>query len=126
LQNSICRRYLTDIMNMLQGFYVFVIFVCKRNVAHVVLGKKRADRLISITKRNPMSSAIMFCLDCARHKLTMQIICSNVIVGAYWLNRSRGPTLAPGGRDGAISMSEKPRTMSTRTMSTDFNTSEEE
>nr|XP_040579384.1 G-protein coupled receptor Mth2-like isoform X1 [Lepeophtheirus salmonis] len=31
--------YFTDILNMLQGFYVFLIFVCKRNVIEVILKK---------------------------------------------------------------------------------------
>ena len=32
-------RYFTDILNMLQGFYVFLIFVCKRNVYQEILKK---------------------------------------------------------------------------------------
>jgi hypothetical protein len=36
-----CLRYVTDVLNMLQGFYIFIIFVCKRNVLNVIMGKKR-------------------------------------------------------------------------------------
>ena len=30
--------YFTDVLNMMQGFYVFVIFVCNRNVYKAILG----------------------------------------------------------------------------------------
>ena len=30
-------RYLTDILNMMQGFYIFLIFVCKQNVYEALL-----------------------------------------------------------------------------------------
>ena len=33
-------RYFTDILNMLQGVYIFLIFVCKRNVYEVTFGRK--------------------------------------------------------------------------------------
>ena len=32
-------RYVTDLINMLQGVYIFLIFVCKRNVIQTILGK---------------------------------------------------------------------------------------
>ena len=41
--------YLTDVLNMLQGFYVFAIFVVKRNVTDAILkmirqrGRNRDD-----------------------------------------------------------------------------------
>jgi len=41
--------YFTDMINMLQGVWVFIIFVCKRNVMKVVMRKK--DRLYSIVAR---------------------------------------------------------------------------
>ena len=33
-------RYFTDILNMLQGVYVFLIFVCKQNVYEVLFVKR--------------------------------------------------------------------------------------
>ena len=37
-------RYFTDILNMLQGVYIFMIFVCKRNVYEVIFGEKGKTR----------------------------------------------------------------------------------
>ena len=37
-------RYLTDILNMLQPVYVFMIFVLKRNVIDVIQGKDKKRR----------------------------------------------------------------------------------
>ena len=34
-------RYVTDIINMLQGVYIFIIFVCKRNVFDLLLNRAR-------------------------------------------------------------------------------------
>ena len=31
--------YFTDILNMLQGVYIFIIFVCKRNVFRIIFRK---------------------------------------------------------------------------------------
>ena len=51
--------YLTDVANMGQGIYVFLVFVCKRRVIDVVLGKERARRVssafqkVSFKKRGP-------------------------------------------------------------------------
>ena len=45
-QTSFCCRYFTDILNMLQGFYIFLIFVCKRNVytaIMIIIGRKAAN-----------------------------------------------------------------------------------
>ena len=30
--------YFTDVLNMLQGFYIFAVFVCKRKVFNVIFG----------------------------------------------------------------------------------------
>ena len=38
-------RYVSDVLNMSQGVYIFLIFVCKRQVMDAVLGKKRSARL---------------------------------------------------------------------------------
>ena len=40
-------RYFTDILNMLQGFYVFLIFVCKRNVYQEIVKKTGRYNLVS-------------------------------------------------------------------------------
>ena len=42
-------RYFTDILNMLQGVYIFVIFVLKRNVLTMIFGngKKKSSRFAS-------------------------------------------------------------------------------
>ena len=46
-------RYVTDIINMLQGVYVFIIFVCKRNVFGLLLNCRRKRGLTSnSTKTN--------------------------------------------------------------------------
>ena len=46
-------RYVTDIINMLQGVYVFIIFVCKRNVLGLLLNNRRKRGLTSnSTKAN--------------------------------------------------------------------------
>ena len=31
--------YFTDILNMCQGFYIFIVFVCKRNVFNMVFAQ---------------------------------------------------------------------------------------
>ena len=36
-------RYITDVFNMLQGFYIFVIFICKRNVWIAMIKMKRGS-----------------------------------------------------------------------------------
>ena len=42
--------YFTDILNMLQGFYVFLIFVCKRNVIFAILRvKDTKDKTVRAT-----------------------------------------------------------------------------
>ena len=43
---------------MLQGIYVFFIFVVKRDVSNVVLGKDRTDDIFAIGDR---MSKVMFC-----------------------------------------------------------------
>ena len=37
-------RYFTDVMNMLQPVYVFIIFVMKRNVINMILGRDKKGR----------------------------------------------------------------------------------
>ena len=37
-------RYLTDVLNMLQPLYIFIIFVLKRNVIDVIKGKDKKKR----------------------------------------------------------------------------------
>ena len=39
----------TDIINMLQGVWVFLTFVCKRNVLQVILRKR--DRLYTVVRQ---------------------------------------------------------------------------
>ena len=34
--------WFTDFLNMMQGFYIFVIFICKRTVFNVVFGIKES------------------------------------------------------------------------------------
>ena len=55
-------RYVTDILNMLQGFYIFIIFICKRNVIEASLKQLGKDKpsagttnipLIPFKKKNP-------------------------------------------------------------------------
>merc|ERR1712142_46966 len=43
--------YLTDVFNMLQGFYIFIIFVCKRNVYDAIL------KMLNIRRNQGPSSA---------------------------------------------------------------------
>jgi hypothetical protein len=35
--------YITDVFNMLQGFYIFVIFICKRNVWNAMMKMKKGN-----------------------------------------------------------------------------------
>ena len=42
---------MTDVINLSQGIFIFLIFVCKRNVAKEVLGKKRYDSVMSTFNR---------------------------------------------------------------------------
>jgi len=49
-------NYFTDTLNMLQGVWVFITFVCKRNVFRVVT--RRADRLYSEIVRSKSSNTI--------------------------------------------------------------------
>ena len=56
-------RYFTDILNMLQGFYVFLIFVCKRNVYQEILKKTgrydfQSSKGQAMKKVDPDSSAV--------------------------------------------------------------------
>ena len=44
----------TDVLNMLQGVYVFWAFVCTRRIACIVFGRRKVDRVsegIECTKR---------------------------------------------------------------------------
>ena len=47
--------YLTDLLNMLQGVYVFLIFVCKRSVVFAILGHKESrnkdQSVVSVLKQ---------------------------------------------------------------------------
>jgi len=45
--------YVFDVINMMQGVWVFLIFVCKRNVLKVIL--KKSDKLYSTVRRNSLS-----------------------------------------------------------------------
>eukprot|EP00092_Neocalanus_flemingeri_P013361 GFUD01014405.1.p1 GENE.GFUD01014405.1~~GFUD01014405.1.p1 ORF type:complete len:735 (+),score=104.42 GFUD01014405.1:71-2275(+) len=46
--------YVFDVINMMQGVWVFLIFVCKRNVLKVIL--KQKDKLYSTVRRNTLDS----------------------------------------------------------------------
>ena len=35
----------TDVLNMLQGLYVFWAFVCTRRIANIVFGRRNVDRV---------------------------------------------------------------------------------
>ena len=37
-------RYVTDMMNMLQGVYIFWAFVCTRRILNIVFGREKVDR----------------------------------------------------------------------------------
>merc|ERR1712106_85817 len=55
--------YFTDCLNMLQGVWVFITFVCKRNVLKVVM--RRTDRLYSgivrqMSSPNPEKEKVSF------------------------------------------------------------------
>ncbi len=39
-------------LNMMQGIYVFFIFVCKRDVANIVLGKERTKRISDMASKS--------------------------------------------------------------------------
>ena len=50
--------YFTDAFNMFQGFYVFLIFVCKRNVLYAILDiKPRRDESVTGTLKQRFLSA---------------------------------------------------------------------
>ena len=49
------NRYITDMLNMLQPVYVFIIFVLKRNVINVILGRDRKKRISSRPPRTKES-----------------------------------------------------------------------
>ena len=57
------NRYVVDVMNMLQGVYVLIIFVLKRNVFYTVTNRKAGGRRLdsqrgrSGSSRNEFSSA---------------------------------------------------------------------
>ena len=64
VQSGFANRYAVDVINMLQGVYIFIIFVLKRNVFYVVFNRKPGGRRstvrsrsckneMSMTKRNP-------------------------------------------------------------------------
>ena len=38
--SHVSLRYVPDLVNMLQGFFVFLVFVCKRNVWNAITGKR--------------------------------------------------------------------------------------
>ena len=50
-------RYITDTLNMLQPVYVFMIFVLKRNVINVILGRdiKKRKTITAKSKETEMS-----------------------------------------------------------------------
>ena len=45
LTNVDSSRYVTDMMNMLQGVYIFWAFVCNRRVLNIIFGRDRVDRM---------------------------------------------------------------------------------
>ena len=38
-------RYFTDVLNMLQGVYVFWAFVCTRRIANIVFGHENVNKV---------------------------------------------------------------------------------
>ena len=53
--------YFTDTLNMLQGFYVFLIFVCKRNVFRAVLDVEPNEdkNMVNTLKRRLLPSVMV-------------------------------------------------------------------
>ena len=49
-------RYFTDVLNILQGVYVFIIFVCKKSVLNVILGKRADNNQLEATEVGSYSS----------------------------------------------------------------------
>ena len=48
-------RYFTDSINMIQGFYIFLIYVCNRKVLSIVFKcciKKKPDEQTNVEKKN--------------------------------------------------------------------------
>ena len=44
-------RYVTDMLNMLQGVYIFWAFVCNRRVLNIIFGREKVDRMERSTTR---------------------------------------------------------------------------
>ena len=52
---SYSHRYFSNVLNMLQPIYVFVIFVLKKNVIDVILGRDK-KKMLSKTARSKQSN----------------------------------------------------------------------
>ena len=57
-QSLLFFRIVADIINMLQPFYVFIIFCCKRTVLNVVMGKDIRKTYISSRRSSKTRSTI--------------------------------------------------------------------
>ena len=51
LMHNLAHRYLTDILNMLQGVYFFWAFVCTRRILGIVLGSEKVDSMDRFKRR---------------------------------------------------------------------------
>ena len=70
-------RYVTDMMNMLQGVYIFWAFVCTRRILNIVFGRERVDRMDRAgTKLYRYDSSALHMHTC--------IVCNFVITNISW------------------------------------------
>ena len=49
-------RYFADVLNILQGVYIFVIFVCKKDVLTVIINKEVGSYSLESTKDDSINS----------------------------------------------------------------------
>ena len=52
----LCFRYFADVLNIIQGVYIFIIFVCKRDVFNVIFKKGTISNELDSTKDDSISS----------------------------------------------------------------------
>ena len=56
---NIYFRYFTDVLNILQGVYIFLIFVCKKSVLNVIIGREVNDNELRTTEDDSCSEMEM-------------------------------------------------------------------
>ena len=56
---NLFQRYVTDMLNMLQPIYIFIIFVLKKNVMNTMLGRDKKKTITTKTKSRKTARTLL-------------------------------------------------------------------